>query len=192
MRDFSHLPSKLDIFQKELQKRLLSQSSSSSAFATPKLLQKLSEIDDDLLEFTLGDFGKNLKYFIKTIDFNHPDVTNIFQCIVSVDSQLSTDCLELLLLGKFAKSKKLQPEDLAKLAEHLHRRDAKTTAERARGLVEGRRRSTHQGDAIVSYEEQRAILIQYLQVMIARCDWHGVADVAMDLREMEAEQRGAK
>jgi hypothetical protein len=29
-------------------------------------------------------------------------------------------------------------------------------------------------------------------VMIARCDWHGVADVAMDLREMEAEQRGAK
>jgi hypothetical protein len=42
----------------------------------------------------------------------------------------------------------------------------------------------------VSYEEQRAILIQYLQVMIARCDWHGVA--AMDLREMEAEQRGAK
>jgi hypothetical protein len=43
-----------------------------------------------------------------------------------------------------------------------------------------------------SYEEQRAILIQYLQVMIARCDWHGVADVAMDLREMEAEQRGAK
>jgi len=41
----------------------------------------------------------------------------------------------------------------------------------------------------MSYEEQRAILIQYLQVMIARCDWHGVADVAMDLREMEAERR---
>ncbi len=36
---------------------------------------------------------------------------------------------------------------------------------------------------------QRAILIEYLQVMIARSDWHGVADVAMDLREMEAEKR---
>jgi hypothetical protein len=36
---------------------------------------------------------------------------------------------------------------------------------------------------------QRAILMEYLQVMIARSDWHGVADVAMDLREMEAEQR---
>lgn len=38
-------------------------------------------------------------------------------------------------------------------------------------------------------ETQREILIDYLQVMIARCDWHGVADVAMDLREMEAESR---
>jgi hypothetical protein len=36
------------------------------------------------------------------------------------------------------------------------------------------------------YETQRAILIEYLHVMIARCDWHGVADVAMDLRELEA------
>ena len=36
---------------------------------------------------------------------------------------------------------------------------------------------------------QRRVLIEYLQVMIARCDWHGVADVAMDLRDMEAEQR---
>ena len=34
------------------------------------------------------------------------------------------------------------------------------------------------------YETQRRILIEYLHVMIARCDWHGVADVAMDLREL--------
>lgn len=39
---------------------------------------------------------------------------------------------------------------------------------------------------------QRAILIEYLQVMIARSDWHGVADVAMDLREMEAEEKSWK
>ena len=42
------------------------------------------------------------------------------------------------------------------------------------------------------YETQRAILLEYLQVMVARCDWHGVADVAMDLRELEAEQRKEK
>jgi DUF438 domain-containing protein len=39
------------------------------------------------------------------------------------------------------------------------------------------------------YEIQREILIAYLHVMIARGDWHGVADVAMDIRELEAEQR---
>lgn len=33
---------------------------------------------------------------------------------------------------------------------------------------------------------QKEILLEYLQVMIAMQDWHGVADVAMDLREMEA------
>jgi hypothetical protein len=43
-----------------------------------------------------------------------------------------------------------------------------------------------------NYETQRSILIEYLQVMIARNDWHGVADVAMDLREMEAERRTMK
>lgn len=42
------------------------------------------------------------------------------------------------------------------------------------------------------YETQRAILIQYLHVMIARCDWHGVADVAMDLRELEAEHKSSQ
>ena len=36
---------------------------------------------------------------------------------------------------------------------------------------------------------QRRVLMDYLQVMIARCDWHGVADVAMDLRDMDAEER---
>lgn len=39
------------------------------------------------------------------------------------------------------------------------------------------------------FETQRRVLLEYLQVMIARNDWHGVADVAMDLREMEAERR---
>jgi hypothetical protein len=42
------------------------------------------------------------------------------------------------------------------------------------------------------YEIQRGILIEYLHVMIARCDWHGVADVAMDLRELEAEHKENK
>jgi hypothetical protein len=41
-----------------------------------------------------------------------------------------------------------------------------------------------------NFEVQKAILLEYLQVMIAMQDWHGVADVAMDLRELEAKNNG--
>ena len=36
------------------------------------------------------------------------------------------------------------------------------------------------------YATQRRVLLEYLQVMIALEDWHGVSDVANDLRELEA------
>jgi len=38
-------------------------------------------------------------------------------------------------------------------------------------------------------EVQKRVMLNYLQLMIARKDWHGVADAAMDLREMEAETK---
>ena len=41
------------------------------------------------------------------------------------------------------------------------------------------------------YETQRDILLDYMQVMIARGDWHGVSDAANDLRVLEAEQKNA-
>ena len=37
-----------------------------------------------------------------------------------------------------------------------------------------------------NFETQKAILLEYLQVMVAIEDWHGVADMAMDMRELEA------
>ena len=41
------------------------------------------------------------------------------------------------------------------------------------------------------YQTQRAILIEYMRVMIARSDWHGVSDAANDLRVLEAEQKNS-
>ena len=35
---------------------------------------------------------------------------------------------------------------------------------------------------------QKEVLLEYLQVMVALEDWHGVSDVANDLRELEAKQ----
>ena len=37
-----------------------------------------------------------------------------------------------------------------------------------------------------NFETQKEILLDYLQVMIAIQDWHGVSDLANDLRELEA------
>ena len=37
-----------------------------------------------------------------------------------------------------------------------------------------------------NFETQKKILLEYLQVMIAIEDWHGVSDLANDLRELEA------
>jgi hypothetical protein len=39
------------------------------------------------------------------------------------------------------------------------------------------------------FDVQKRILIDYMQVMIALEDWHGVSDVANDLRELEAKQK---
>ena len=42
------------------------------------------------------------------------------------------------------------------------------------------------------FKVQKEVLLEYLQVMIAREDWHGVADLAMDMRELEAMQPKGK
>jgi hypothetical protein len=36
------------------------------------------------------------------------------------------------------------------------------------------------------FATQKEVLLDYLQVMIVMEDWHGVSDVANDLRELEA------
>jgi hypothetical protein len=41
------------------------------------------------------------------------------------------------------------------------------------------------------YDVQRLTLIEYMYVMIARRDWHGVSDAANDLRVLEAEEKNA-
>jgi hypothetical protein len=38
-------------------------------------------------------------------------------------------------------------------------------------------------------DTQRLILIEYMRVMIAREDWHGVSDAANDLRVLDAEEK---
>lgn len=42
---------------------------------------------------------------------------------------------------------------------------------------------------LVDIEHKIALMTQYLELKMREKDWHGVADAAMDLRELEAERR---
>ena len=42
------------------------------------------------------------------------------------------------------------------------------------------------------FQHQHTALLRYMQVMIERNDWHGVSDVANDLRVLEAEYKAGK
>lgn len=41
----------------------------------------------------------------------------------------------------------------------------------------------------MNYDERRRIYLDYLKLKTNEGDWHGVADCAMDLRELEATHR---
>jgi len=51
-------------------------------------------------------------------------------------------------------------------------------------------RQTKLGLHLQDLEHQREVLVSYLKVKMHTEDWHGVADVAMDLRELDAERKG--
>jgi hypothetical protein len=44
----------------------------------------------------------------------------------------------------------------------------------------------------MTLQERRQRMIEYLHLKVEEADWHGVADAAMDLREVEVEIAVAK
>jgi len=42
-----------------------------------------------------------------------------------------------------------------------------------------------------SFEVQKQVMLEYLHVAIAIEDWHGVSDIANDLRELEAKHNAS-
>ncbi len=42
----------------------------------------------------------------------------------------------------------------------------------------------------MNHEQKIKIMMDYLTLKIEERDWHGVADCAMDLRDIESEERG--
>ena len=43
----------------------------------------------------------------------------------------------------------------------------------------------------MTLQEQKALLVRYLLMKVGAEDWHGVADAAMDIREVEVKLKAA-
>ena len=74
----------------------------------PTLLHRVIECDDDLLDFTLGKVGHKLRLFAQNVDFQHPEIATIFDGIIANDQDFAQECMELLVLGRFAREQNLQ------------------------------------------------------------------------------------
>lgn len=55
-------------------------------------------------------------------------------------------------------------------------------------MTSHRQRSHNELPAFIEFspERRRTMYVEYMRMKIHECDWHGVADCAMDLRELEA------
>lgn len=94
--------------QKEFAERLKTTSGIQPEMVVSQLLQNILFYDDEVIEASLGQFGKKLKRFAQDVDFSHPDLARILGGAFSDVSQFSQECNELLLLGEFAKKQSLE------------------------------------------------------------------------------------
>lgn len=77
-------------------------------YCVPSLLYRVVECDDALLEFTLGKMGQKLRSFAQNVDFQHPEIVSIFDGVIANDQDFAQECMELLVLGQFARDHNLK------------------------------------------------------------------------------------
>lgn len=82
----------------------------------PTLLKKIADCDEELLKFALGPIGQRLYLLAKNIDFEHPEITSVFDGALTDEKNFAQECLELLMLGKFA-----QEQDLTRIIPFFSR-----------------------------------------------------------------------
>lgn len=74
----------------------------------PSLLRCIIECDDDLIDFALGKLGQKLSMFAKNVDFQHPGIANIFDGLIANDQDFAQECMELLILARYARDNNLK------------------------------------------------------------------------------------
>jgi hypothetical protein len=97
---------KIQELQNEFSKRLI-QREPLQKHSVPTLLHRVVECDENLLEFTLGKIGQKLRVFAENVDFQHPEIAFVFDGVIANDQDFAQECMELLILGQFARENNL-------------------------------------------------------------------------------------
>lgn len=105
MADEAYLRKVMEL-QAEFFKRLETRDSP-SRLLVPSLLTRLLECDDEIVDISLGNIGRRLKGFAQEVDFTHPELWNVFDGALADDQLFSQECLELLSLAEYAKTRNL-------------------------------------------------------------------------------------
>jgi hypothetical protein len=61
-----------------------------------KLARKMSELPDEFLEASLGQFGKKIKSFLNSVDIDHPDMPNCYDGFFRDDGEFASFFSELV------------------------------------------------------------------------------------------------
>jgi len=61
-----------------------------------KLARKMSDLPDDFLEASLGQFGKKIKLFLNSVDIDHPDMPNCYDGFFRDDGEFASFFSELV------------------------------------------------------------------------------------------------
>lgn len=88
--------------QKEFVNRLHSSEKHSKLSQTPIVIERIFNSNLSFLEFAFGDIGKVLGSFIKTLDLDHPEISEIFDSFFVDESKISRQFLEFMSLAQYA------------------------------------------------------------------------------------------
>ena len=93
--------------QNEFSKRIHHRIKNTSGSTVPHLLKMIHDCDDDLMKFGFGEFGSNFHNSIKSLDLDHPEVSQVFDGIFRDDSEFGNSLIEFLALTQYAKDSEL-------------------------------------------------------------------------------------
>ena len=93
--------------QNEFLKRIHHKTKNQICASTPHLLKLIFQCDDALMKFGFGEFGSHFLNSVKSLDLEHPEVSQVFDGIFQDESVFGNSLIEFLSLVQYAKDSQM-------------------------------------------------------------------------------------